>query len=460
MLSPILIVCDIKKYKPIFIALHDLGIKIEQVLSANVAFKALGAKSYAGVILERDLIHPSEALEQIHQLQPDLPVIVLNGDARAVADRTRDDRELVDNLAMTGDEKEDLILILESLKRLLPELRSQVVAIRDLLFIKTASKKMDEILTLIDLMKDEPSSVLIQGETGTGKEVIARLLHYSGRRHTAPFVAINCAAIPETLLESELFGHERGSFTGATEKRIGKFELANKGTAFLDEIGDMPLNTQAKILRVLETGEIERVGGHETIKVDVRIVAATNKNLLREIDKGNFRQDLYYRINTFTLSLPPLRERREDVLPLARHFLDMQAARRGGPKKRLSRAAEQLLLNHEWPGNVRELRNAMERAIVLAPGNVIGPEIVPEEIRNKTAALRVLGKQAHASSTIDQSLSSIVPLKELEKKAILAALTQLDNNATKAARYLSISKATLFRKLKEYGISRQVSLRT
>jgi DNA-binding NtrC family response regulator len=462
MSSLILIVSDSKRYKALFTALSDLGIKVEQVPFGNVSLMAKTMQSSSAVIVEWD--PPSsnrlEIIKQIKKMRPNLPVVVLGSDSDSDIGTGDQSQAPIDHLVMTGDEKDDLPCLLESLKRFVPELRAQVLAIRDVLCTDTSSEKMMQVFSLIDIIKDESSSVLIQGENGTGKEVIGRLLHYSGRRHGEPFVAINCAAIPETLLESELFGHEKGSFTGATERRIGKFELAHHGTVFLDEIGDMPLNTQAKILRVLEMAEIERVGGHEMIPVDIRIVATANKNLLQQVEKGYFRQDLYYRINTFTLSLPPLRERPEDVLPLARHFIDMHARVRGKPKKRLSPAVEQLLLNHHWPGNVRELRNAMERAVVLASGSVIEPEILPEEIRYKRESAR--GSLGHPQPSIGpaSALSPIVPIKELEQKAIIDALSRVGNNATRAAKQLGISKATLFRKLKEYRISRRLTIQT
>lgn len=461
MLSQVLIIGDAKRYRPLFTALSDLGIKAEQVSYGNVSLMADNMKAYATVIAEWD--HSSseqlKTLRRIQKIRPNLPLVALTSGSEPAIGRKVLAGKLVDYLTMTGEEKEDLSRLLESLKRFLPELRARVLGLRDLLLITTPNEKMTEVLTLVDIIKDEPSSVLIQGENGTGKEVIARLLHFSGRRHSGQFVAINCAAIPETLLESELFGHEKGSFTGATEKRIGKFELAHKGTTFLDEIGDMPLNTQAKILRVLETGEIERVGGHEKIPVDIRIVAATNKNLLQQIEKRHFRQDLYYRINTFTLRLPPLMERREDVLPLARHFIDMHVRRRRGAKKHLSHAAEQLLRDHSWPGNVRELRNAMERAVVLAAGNSIEPEVLPEEIRERRepAAVSVDPQPSLASVSMQ---SPIVPLRELERKTINEALSQLGNNTSRAAKHLGISRATLFRKLKKYGFSRQITIKS
>ncbi len=461
MLSPLLFIGDAKRYHSLCIALTDLGIKAEQV-NSNKALAAVTTKDYAAVILDWNPPSSSqlETFRQIRKRHPKLPVVTLRDGSEGKVSLMEPKEKLVQHLPVSGDEKEDLASLVESLKLILPELRAQVLAAGDLLWIETSNSKMAEVIALVDILKDEPSSVLIQGENGTGKEVIARLLHYTGRRYESPFVAINCAAIPETLLESELFGHEKGSFTGATERRIGKFELAHKGTAFLDEIGDMPLNTQVKILRALETGEIERVGGHEKIPVDLRIVASTNKNLLQEIDKGNFRQDLYFRINTFTLNLPPLRERKEDILLLAQHFLDLHITRRGTEKKRLSQVAEQLLLSHNWPGNVRELRNAMERAVVLAAGSVVESEVLPDEIRKKqgqpTASLD-LPQNPPAGA---EDLPPITPLRELERAAIIETLSQLGNNVTKTAKHLGISKATLFRKLKKYGFSRQIAIKS
>lgn len=463
MLSPILTIGDSNRYRPLFTALSDVGIKVEQVSFANVTLLPEAMQSYSAVVMDWDL-SPSnrmETLNRIVEIRPNLPVLALGSSLEPDFGSSGQKRKAVDYVVTTGDEKEDLARLLEALKRVLPDLRARVLTVRDLLWVRTPNEKMSELLALVDIIKDERSTVLIQGENGTGKEVLARLLHFSGRRHAGPFVAINCAAIPETLLESELFGHERGSFTGASEKRLGKFELAHNGTIFLDEIGDMTLNTQAKILRVVERAEIERLGGHEKIPVDIRIIAATNKNLLQQIEMGCFRQDLYYRINTFTLIIPPLRERKEDVLPLARHFLDMLArSRRGGTKKRFSRAAEQLLRDHSWPGNVRELRNAMERAVVLAAGNSIEPEVLPEAIKNRREPSAVSVEPPQPSVAYASTQSPIVPLRELERKAINEALSQLGNNATRTAKHLGISRATLFRKLKKYGFSRQITIKS
>ncbi|HEX9880454.1 MAG TPA: sigma-54 dependent transcriptional regulator [Candidatus Binatia bacterium] len=469
MLNPILIIGGSKRYVPLFSALKDLGIETEQIPSASDALTTLETKSYGAVLMEWDFSQTDslETVEKIRKSMPHLPVVALGSGPEIHDDKAARSKELMDYLPMTGVENVDLARLLTSLKQAVPELREQVLPGRDLLCMKTNNEKMKKILALVDIIKDESGSVLIQGENGTGKEVIAWLLHYSGRIHANPFVAINCAAIPETLLESELFGHEKGSFTGATEKRIGKFELAHKGTAFLDEIGDMPINTQAKILRVLETGVIERVGGHKKIPVKLRIVAATNHKILDKIDKGEFRQDLYYRINTFTLHLPPLRERKEDLLALAQHFLDLVGARRGGgPRKRISREAEQILLAYDWPGNVRELRNVMERAAVLTANTQVGPEALPDELLQRPRqGPCVLPQQPFESVMVpthsngdSSSPSPIIPLKELERKAIIDALSQVGYNATQTAKQLGISKATLYRKLKEYRISRRLIL--
>ncbi|MCZ6906811.1 MAG: sigma-54 dependent transcriptional regulator [Deltaproteobacteria bacterium] len=460
MLSTILAISNSGKYHHLFAALTDLGIKTDHVQSCNEALTVLTTNPYAAVLMEEVLlVNPTDTVEKIHRIKPQLPFVVF-GNGPTAGDHKQGQSEIPSNyLPLTGVENVDLARLLNRLKELLPELRAEVLPGKDLLWIKSNNQAMIDVISLVDIIKDDSSTVLIQGENGTGKEFIAWLLHYSGRRYTTPYVAINCAAIPETLLESELFGHEKGSFTGATEKRIGKFELADKGTAFLDEIGDMPLSTQAKILRVLEKGMVERVGGHRNIPVDVRIVAATNQNLQEKIEVGLFRRDLYYRINTFTLKLPRLAERPEDILPLAKHFLDMITPRRGqGTEKRLSQAAGQLLMDHDWPGNVRELRNAMERVAILTPGDVIEPESLPEDIRGKRDHTSAISGHPKASAASDGRVP-IMPLEELERMTIVEALSKYGADAEEAARQLGISKATLYRKLKKYGIVRRLTVK-
>jgi transcriptional regulator with GAF, ATPase, and Fis domain len=284
------------------------------------------------------------------------------------------------------------------------------------------------------------STVLISGESGTGKELVATSLFEHSFRRSEPFVKLNCVAIPEGLLESELFGHEKGSFTGATSQKIGKFELANGGTIFLDEIGDMPLATQAKILRVLQEKEFERVGGNQTIRVDVRFIAATNKNLMEMVKQGTFREDLFYRLNVFSINLPPLRERKEDVPLLAAHFLEGTER----PAK-LSPQSLQVLTAYSWPGNVRELQNTLERAAVLTDTGVIEPQHLALQI-NGDLPQQVLQNAESQSSNIDARI------EEIEKGLIIEALNRSGGVQVKAAEILGINQRSLWHRIKKLGI--------
>ena len=302
--------------------------------------------------------------------------------------------------------------------------------------------------------------VLITGENGTGKELIARAVHRESRRATAAFVEVNCAAIPEELIESELFGHEKGSFTGAVGMKRGKFEQAAGGTLFLDEIGDMSLKTQAKILRVLQERKFARVGGAETIEVDVRIVAATNKDLAAEIAKGSFREDLYYRVNVVPFKVPPLRDRREDIPQLVDHFLAEFCRENGRPLKRLSAAALQILLAYPWPGNVRELRNVVERMVILCRGIEIGALDVPEDVR--AGAGRATGSAASPdgkglSTEILAALESHT-LREaraaFEKEFLARKLAEFGGNVSRTAEAIGLERTNLHRKMKSYGLAR------
>ncbi len=280
-------------------------------------------------------------------------------------------------------------------------------------------------------------TVLIHGESGSGKEVLARYLHSQSPRAKGPLVAVNCAALPETLIESALFGHEKGAFTGADSRRAGHFEEAHRGTLFLDEIGDMPLSLQTRLLRVLEDHKVRRIGGSEEIQVDVRVVAATNRCLEDEVKAGHFREDLYYRFNIVSLRLPPLRERREDILPLADAFLRDNNFR----EKHFSPAASRMLVEYRWPGNVRELRNAVIRSAILSRGNLILPEDLPDPIQN----VRRLEGQS------ESPLSETHTLGEIEKNAILQAVEEASGNKTQAALLLGISRRNLIYKLRSYG---------
>jgi DNA-binding NtrC family response regulator len=290
----------------------------------------------------------------------------------------------------------------------------------------------------------QKTTVLILGESGTGKELIARALHHWSPRVAKPFIAVNCAAIPKDLIENELFGHEKGAFTGAAEIKQGRFELADKGTIFLDEIGDMDLTIQAKLLRVLQESEFERVGGTKTLKVDIRIVAASNKDLQKAVAEGKFREDLYYRLNVYPLTIAPLRDRREDIIPLARHFLKILASEMNRAVPSLSEQAESALRAYEWKGNVRELRNVMERAIIVGDGLVIQPSDialscapVPKNHFPAGGSLLAIGEAAaHAA----------------EKARIEEVLRETGGNKSRAAEVLGVSYRTLLTKIKDFAI--------
>ena len=317
------------------------------------------------------------------------------------------------------------------------------------------SRLMRAVLGQILKVSPADATVLVTGESGTGKEVAAGCIHEHSLRKDKPFIAVNCAAIPDGLLESELFGHEKGAFTGATALKKGKFELADKGTLFLDEIGDMPLETQAKILRALEGGFCERVGGANPIRVDVRLIAATNKNLEKMIEGGSFREDLYHRLNVFRIHLPPLRERREDIPLLATHFIE-----RFNKDLTLSPEALQVLVASAWPGNVRELRNAMERAAVLAEDGIVHPRDIPlpalgalDICRQPSPSVsEPEGGVANGEEEAAASLGLDERLHELEKSLILAALSQAGGVQIRAAELLGIKERSLWHRIKKYDI--------
>ncbi len=299
-----------------------------------------------------------------------------------------------------------------------------------------SSPKMLEVLEMIQIVAPTSSTVLITGETGTGKELVAREIQRLSKRADKPFIRLNCAALPDGLIESELFGHERGAFTGALRTRRGKFELADGGTILLDEIGEIGVQTQAKVLRVLQEKEFERIGAHETRKVDVRVIATTNKCLAEEMKAGRFREDLFYRLNVFPIDLPPLRERREDIPELVEHFIRRYRPLCNGRVKGIAQDALELLMEHNWPGNVRELENCIERAMIVTRGDVITRgDIIPPITHIRKDALN-----------LDPGTS----LREMEKMMVLKTLEAVGWNRTKAARKLGISTRTLRNKLKAY----------
>jgi two-component system response regulator HydG len=305
------------------------------------------------------------------------------------------------------------------------------------------SPAMVRLLETVAQVAPSEATVLLTGESGTGKEMIAGAIHFNSPRKDGPFVKLNCAAITETLLESELFGHERGAFTGAHKRKEGRFRQAHGGSIFLDEISEMSLAMQVKLLRVLQEREITRVGGEEVIKVDVRLVAATNKDLLQEIETGRFRDDLYYRLNVVTLHMPPMRERREDIPLLAQHFLEMFSDKNRKQIKGFTPQAMDQLLKYEWPGNVRELMNAVERGVVLSGSEYLDIEDLPLMLKDELSE-----EETHPKEAIPGDL----PLDEVEKASILKTLELTGGNKSEAARRLGITRRTLHKKLKKYGV--------
>lgn len=311
--------------------------------------------------------------------------------------------------------------------------------------IVAASPAMKRILRLVDRIAPTESNILITGESGTGKEKVARLIHFQSHRSRGPFVAVNAGAIPETLIESELFGHARGAFTDAKEAKRGFFETADGGTLFLDEIAEMPAHMQVRLLRALQDREVRPVGSQTQIKVDVRVIAATNRDLRTAMAEGRFREDLYYRLNTFLLHVPALRERKEDIPYLTNYFLAQFARSMGKMVTGLSRRAWGLLLNYDYPGNVRELENAIERAVILSDEDVVHARDLPPEISDR-GFLRLSAGEGEAAYPVELSLA------EVEARHIRRTVKHMDGNLTKAARSLGISRSTLWRKMKRYGI--------
>ncbi|HEX6654820.1 MAG TPA: sigma-54 dependent transcriptional regulator, partial [Candidatus Limnocylindria bacterium] len=335
-----------------------------------------------------------------------------------------------------------------------------------------SSKPMLEVYKLIGKVAGADATVLISGESGTGKELVAEALHRASKRNPHPLIKVSCAALPETLLETELFGHEKGSFTGAMTMRKGRFESANKGTIFLDEIGEMTLGTQTKLLRILQEHEFERIGSNTPIKVDIRVIVATNRNLADEVDAGTFREDLYYRLNVIHIHMPPLRDRMEDIPQLVEHFLAKYRAKPDAIPTPISEEAVARLMDHDWPGNVRELENAIERAVVLSRGNTIMPEHLPlaespvsagGRARSRKAAAKNGAKDemveadagatnGHGNGAGDEGGSFKEAVESLEKKLIAEALERNGGNRSKAAEELGIYRRLLYAKMREYGL--------
>ena len=389
-----------------------------------------------------------EALEKIKEISPDIPIIMMTAYASVDTAVQAMRSGAYDYLTKPIDIDELKILVAKALRHHQLEqenifLKEQLGSRFDFSNIIGRSRVMKELLETVAMVAPSEATVLILGESGTGKELIANAIHQNSPRSSHSFIKVNCAALPETLLESELFGHEKGAFTGAVGRRQGRFHLAHKGSILLDEIAEMSMATQSKILRVLQEREFEPIGSPETVKVDTRIITATNKNLQEEVKASRFREDLYYRINVVNLTVPSLRERRDDIPLLVDFFLKRYAKKNHRKVKGFTPKAMDLLMRYDWPGNIRELENVVERGVIMMRGDFITPDEFPGALKNLDPEYEQISAESLSGKSI----------KEMEKAMIMRTLRETDGNRTRAAEILGISRRTLQLKLKEYGVN-------
>jgi DNA-binding NtrC family response regulator len=392
-----------------------------------------------------------ETLKRIRQMDENLPVIMLSaqGSIEVAVESLR--YGAYDYFSKPIDQQKLELAIKNAIKNYdlqkeLQNLKENVRREYSFDNIITADGKMQDVFKLVSKVLDNDISVLIYGESGTGKELIARAIHYNGKRKDKPFVVVNCASIPRELLESELFGHEKGSFTGAHQRKLGKFELAKDGTIFLDEVGELEMLLQAKLLRVIQNKEFERVGGTELIKTNVRIISATNRDLKSAVETKEFREDLYYRLNSFPIFIPPLRQRRSDILVLAEHFVEEFNRKLGKNMRGFTKKALKLIYEYDWPGNIREMENTIERCLIISDKDVIDIDELPQHIR-----------AADKSGFFDQpgtifTDDNIVPFEKIKEEAIRHALRVTKGNIVEAAKRLQLGRATIYRLMEKYSI--------
>ena len=398
-----------------------------------------------------------EVLDRLHTMNETLPVVVISGHGTISTAVEATKKGAFDFIEKPFASDRVLVSLRNALdQRLLrDENRSlkKAVEIRHQMIGDTAGLR--HVMAAISRAAPTNATVLITGESGVGKELVARTIHRNSLRSRERFVQVNCAAIPEELIESELFGHEKGSFTGATEKQVGKFEQADRGTIFLDEVGDMSPKTQAKVLRVLQEGEVERLGSARTIKVDVRVIAATNKNLEEEIEKGRFREDLYFRLAVIPIPVPPLRERQDDLPLLVRHFMDYFSRENNVRPKRITPAAIETLQRHRWKGNIRELRNTVERLIIMTGGDAIDVADLPDVLRSPAGAVGV-GVAKPSSDTDAAKAGTLREFKDNAERAFLVSkLRENGWNISKTAEVIDTPRSNLYKKLEQYQISQE-----
>ena len=436
------------------------GYRIKVVSSGQEFLKVLGESKPDLVLVDLHLPDASglDLLAKSRYRYPDVPVIMVTA-SNAVTDVVSALKGGATDYVTKPVEHQRLVVSLANALKILRQqqdlakLRSELNETYKLEHIIGNTSAMETVREMIRQAAPSDATILILGESGTGKELVARALHYSGPRFAKPFTDVNCAALTDTLIESELFGHERGAFTSAISRRRGKFEQANGGSLFLDEIGDMPLSTQAKILRVLQERTFQRVGGEEKISVNVRVICATNRNLEQAVQSGAFRSDLFYRVNTFAIEVPPLRERLADVPELAQHFLAVAGRSGKYPASSISDSALAALCEHRWPGNVRELQNAIERALMICRDDEIQvAHLPPAVLQGKPAAVEPLQTTAAGNSR-----NLVEAVEAFERALILDALEKCDWNKTQAARQLGVTRRILSYKVTTLGIDKETT---
>jgi two-component system nitrogen regulation response regulator NtrX len=432
--------------------LEDEGYRVKGAASAEEFLRQVAQSVPDLVVLDVWLpgMDGLQALEEVKRFHPELPIIMISGHSTVETAVRATKLGAYDFIEKPLSLEKTVLTVKNALdhRRLTLENEALRTRLEERHEIVGESPVIQALRAQIQSAAPSHGRVLIRGESGTGKELVARAIHRYSLRADRPFVEVNCAAIPDELIESELFGHEKGAFTGATTKRRGKFEMADGGTIFLDEVGDMSLKTQAKVLRVLQEQTFERVGGTETLTVDVRVLAASNKDLEEEIRKGAFREDLFYRLNVIPFDVPPLRERREDIPLLADHYLRRFSLEYGKREKAISREALELLRQHPWPGNVRELRNVMERMVIMVPLDVIGVEDLATSLRPRAGG--AAEAQADPAAAGDGTLREA--RDRYERDYILRRLREASWNITRAAERLGVERSNLHRKMKAYGI--------
>ncbi len=451
MKTKILVVDDEPSHRQMLDAvLSAEGYEVHQADDGRKAINMVEERFYDLILMDNRMseVGGIEALKRIKEISPGIPVIIMTAYASVSTAVDALKSGAYDYLTKPLDIEELKILVDKALhyRQLEQEniyLKERVGDRFDFSNIIGQSVAMRDLFETIALVAPSEATVLIVGESGTGKELIANAIHQNSNRKERPFIKVNCAALPETLLESELFGHEKGAFTGAIARKQGRFQLAHTGSIFLDEIGEMTPTTQTKILRVLQEREFEPLGSTQTVKVDTRVITATNKNLEEEIQQSRFREDLYYRLNVVTLEVPPLRERREDISLLADFFLKQYAEKNRRLIKGFTPRAMDLLMRHTWPGNVRELENVVERAVIMTRSDMISQAELPDGVRGLDAE----------EDKVEIDLTPGRSLKEVEREMIIRTLDETGGNRTRAAEMLGISRRTLQLKLKEYGIN-------